>query len=161
MKKETLALAAHLEEVTTGEPWFGRAIFSLLDEIDESKVFTRPGNREHSLIELLYHMITWASFTEKRIRKEPEPDLKAFEKLDWRKISPDTHKWKDGVRELRTIFESIISLIREKEDHFLDETVEYRKYDFRYLIIGITEHTIYHMGQIAYLTKMTRSLATA
>jgi uncharacterized damage-inducible protein DinB len=154
MKKETLALASHLEEVIKGEPWFGRAVFTILDEIDESKVFIRPDEREHSLAELLYHMITWASFTEKRLRREKEPDLKAFEKLDWRKLAPATHTWNEGVKEFKEILERVVELTRSMDDDLLDEKVEYRDYDFRTLITGITEHTIYHLGQVAYLNKL-------
>ena len=124
MKKDTLGLAAHLEEVMQGEPWFGRAVF-----------------------------ITWASFTEQRILRNNEQDMKAFENMDWRKISPETHTWKGAVSELKSILKRIVVLLKEKDDSFLDEKVDYRDYDFRFLITGMTEHTIYHLGQIAYLNK--------
>lgn len=153
MKKDTLALAAHLEDVMQGEPWFGRAVFTLLGEVDPSKVYTHPNNNEHSLIELLYHVITWASFTEQRILRNNEQDMKAFENMDWRKISPETHTWKGAVAELKSILKRIVVLLKEKDDSFLDEKVDYRDYDFRFLITGMTEHTIYHLGQIAYLNK--------
>ena len=105
------------------------------------------------MAELLYHMITWASFAEQRIRKTPEKDTTAFEKLDWRQIDPTVHNWKEGVALLRTTFMNIIELLRSKEDGFLDEKVDYRDYNFSHLVKGVTEHTIYHLGQIAYINK--------
>ena len=59
-----------IENVNSGEPWFGRAVFIILDEVDVKKVYIRPNNSEHSMVELLYHMITWADFTLKRIEKD-------------------------------------------------------------------------------------------
>ena len=92
-----------LENVNSGEPWFGRAIFIILNEVDAKKVYSKPDNSEHSMIELLYHMITWADFTLKRIEKDKINDLAAAEKLDWRTINPKIHTWKKGLLELKAI----------------------------------------------------------
>ena len=151
--KETEKLAAHLQEAVGGAPWFGRNIFDVLSEVDEKRAFSKPNGKGHSMSELLYHMITWASFAEQRIRKTPEKDTTAFEKLDWRQIDPAVHTWKEGVALLRTTFMNIVELLRSKEDSFLDEKVDYRDYNFDHLIKGVTEHTIYHLGQIAYINK--------
>ena len=106
------------------------------------------------MIELLYHMITWADFTLKRIEKDKINDLAAAEKLDWREINPKIHTWKRGLAEFKAINKKIIALLKKKDDAFLEEKVDYRKYNFRFLINGMTEHNIYHLGQIAYLNKM-------
>ena len=150
-----------IENVNSGEPWFGRAVFIILDEVDAQKVYSkpvcpagRPNNSEHSMIELLYHMITWADFTLKRIEKDKINDLAAAEKLDWREINPKIHTWKRGLAEFKAINKKIIALLKKKDDAFLEEKVDYRKYNFRFLINGMTEHNIYHLGQIAYLNKM-------
>ena len=153
MKEQTLALATHLENVIQGQPWFGRAVFELLEEVDETRAGVSPGENGHSMLDLLYHMITWASFAEQRILGTEENDQKAFEKMDWRPIDPKIHNWQKGVSELRSILENIIDLLRQKEDDFLSKKVDYREYDFHYLITGVTEHTIYHLGQISYLNK--------
>ena len=63
MNKEIQSIITNFENTLNGEPWFGRAVYNLLDEIDEAKVFTKPSDTEHSLIELLWHMNTWAEFT--------------------------------------------------------------------------------------------------
>ncbi len=143
-----------IENVNSGEPWFGRAVFIILDEVDVKKVYIRPNNSEHSMVELLYHMITWADFTLKRIEKDKINDLVAAEKLDWREINPKIHTWKKGLAEFKAINKKIIALLKEKDDAFLEEKVDYRKYNFRFLINGMTEHNIYHLGQIACLNKM-------
>lgn len=144
----------NLETVNSGEPWFGRAVYEILDEVDESKVLIKPNNAEHSLLELLYHMITWADFTLKRIQKDKINDLAAAEKLDWRIINPKIHTWKKGLAEFKAIHKKIIALLQKKKDSFLQEKVDYRKYDFQFLLNGLIQHNIYHLGQIAYLNKL-------
>ncbi len=67
MNKEIQSIIRRIETVNCGEPWFGRAVYSILQEADIKKVYIRPNNTEHSIIELLYHLITWANFTLKRI----------------------------------------------------------------------------------------------
>jgi hypothetical protein len=73
--------------------------------------------------------------------------------MDWRQIDPEKHTWEKGLAELKTIHEKILQLLEEKDDEFLKEKVDYRNYQFRYLLNGLMQHNIYHAGQIAYITK--------
>ncbi|HEX7845006.1 MAG TPA: DinB family protein [Chitinophagaceae bacterium] len=154
MNKEVLSICKNLEKVLNGQPWFGRAMYEILGEIDEAKVYTNPNNTEHSLIELLYHVNTWAEFTLKRLEDNKEEDLAAAEKKDWREIDPAIHTWANGMAELKDIHKKILELLQTKDDTFLKEIVDYRQYNFRFLLNGLIQHNIYHLGQIAYLNKL-------
>lgn len=156
MNKEIQSIIRNLDNVNKGQPWFGRPVYSLLDEVDPSLVYNKPGNTNHSLIELLYHLVTWADFTLKRIEGDKEQDLAVFEKSDWREIDPKVHTWKKGMKQYKDIHEKIISLLSKKEDTFLKEIVDYRNYNFRFLLNGLIQHNIYHAGQIAYVSKMLK-----
>lgn len=156
--KEILTLLTRIENIHTGEPWFGRSVMELLKETEpdnaNTSVHIPSGAEGHRLVEILWHMITWASFTLKRIQKDKKEDLAATELLDWRTIDPRTHTWKKGIQTFQKILKDIIELLRKKEDPFLDEKVDYRHYNFRYLINGMIDHHIYHIGQIAYINKL-------
>lgn len=154
MNKELQSIIRRIENINSGQPWFGRPVFAILEEVNSQKVHIHPGNTEHSLAELLYHMITWAGFTLKRIEHDDDMDLAAFEKMDWREINPKIHTWKKGLAEFKLIHKKIITLLKKKDDSFLKEIVDYRKYNFRFLLNGMIEHNIYHLGQIAYLNKL-------
>ena len=154
MNKEIQSLIRRIKNVNSGQPWFGRAVYIILKEVDPKKVYSKPNNTEHSMAELLYHMMTWADFTLKRIEKDKINDLAASEKLDWREIDPKTHTWKKGLSEFKAIHKEILALLQKKDDNFLEEKVDYRKYNFRFLVNGMIEHNIYHLGQIAYLRKL-------
>ena len=154
MNKEMQSIISNLQNINAGEPWFGRPVYELLEEIDPSIVYTKPNDNSHSLIELLYHMITWAEFTLKRIERDNEEDLTAFEQMDWREIKPAVHTWEKGLKEYKKVHKNIVAQLEIKDDEFLKEIVDYRKYNFRFLLNGLIQHNIYHAGQVAYLHKL-------
>jgi len=154
MNKEITAIISNLENTLKGHPWYGRSVYEILEETDKNKQYIRPNGKSHSLTDLLYHMLTWAEFTQKRIEKEPIADMDAFNELDWRQIDPDEHYWQKGLADLKKCHETIIELLHVKDDDFLDEKVEYRNYNFRFLLNGLIQHNIYHLGQVAFLSKL-------
>jgi len=154
MNTEIQTIIRQLQEVLNGQPWYGKSVYELLGEVNRDLQYITPTGNSHSLVDLLYHMITWAEFTQKRIEKEPIDDMDAFNKLDWRPIDPDKHNWQPGVAALKAAHQKIIELLQTKDDSFLNEPVDYRTYDFRYLLNGLIQHNIYHLGQIAYVNKL-------
>jgi uncharacterized damage-inducible protein DinB len=154
MNKELQSIIRNLQNINTGQPWYGRPVYEMLEEIDPAIVYTKPNENSHSLMDLLYHMITWAEFTLKRIEGDKEKDMAAFEKLDWREIDPAMHTWEKGLSEFKAIHKKIAELLDKKDDEFLKENVDYRKYNFRFLLNGLIQHNIYHIGQVAYLKKL-------
>ncbi|MBL0267465.1 MAG: DinB family protein [Chitinophagaceae bacterium] len=156
MNKEIQSIAKRIANVISGEPWFGESILSLLREIDPSKTGLKPPGASHNMKALLWHMNTWATFILDRIEKKPfDPDALALN--DWRTLQPRTHTWENGMIRFQKIHQKIISRLQKiKDDQWLLEKVEGRNYDFAFLLNGLTEHAIYHTGQIVLLNKMLR-----
>lgn len=153
MNKEIQSIIKTFQNTLSGQPWFGRAVYEILGEVDPTDVFEKPGDKGHSLIELLYHMITWAEFTLSRLEKQ-EKTTPDFENLDWRTINPSVHSWKKGIKEFKDIHWKIIAILESRNDDLLKEMVDDRKYNYRFLLNGLIQHNIYHLGQIAYINKM-------
>ena len=100
MNTEILQIAEQLKDAYEGDPWFGRSIKSLLKDVEEDTVFEKP-NGEHSIVELLWHIINWRAFTINRIREGDEVSLKFFEANDWRNLDHhDKSLWKKGLHKL-------------------------------------------------------------
>jgi len=155
MNKETLYIAKTFENTLSKQPWFGRAVYEIIGEADESKVHTKPNGTEHSMIELLWHMNTWAEFTLGSLEGRSVDEMKAIEANDWRTIDPKTHTWKKGLEQLKATHKKIVELLNQKaDDSFLGDIVPLREYNFRYMLNGLIQHNIYHLGQVAYLKKM-------
>lgn len=153
MKREVQSLIKSFQDTLSGQPWFGRSVYEILGEINAVDASKKPGGKSHSAIELLYHMNTWAAFTLNRLEKQ-DKSAEEFEKFDWRTIDPALHNWEKGLEEYKIIHQKIITLLDTKTDDFLKEIVDGRNYNFRFLLNGLIQHNIYHLGQIAYITKL-------
>ena len=154
MRQQIGHIISSLHTVVEGEPWFGKPVMAVLQEVDPSIVYKKPNDDSHSLIDLLYHMINWAEFALKRIEGEEDADINEFEKNDWRQIDQRQHTWEKGVAHFKVTNDLIIEALQSKNDDFLNERVDYREYNFRFLLNGLIQHHIYHAGQVAYLRKL-------
>lgn len=152
MRKEVEYFVTTLHSILQDTPWYGEPIMKILQVENSSVVYKKPNENSHSLIELLYHMNTWAEFTLKRLVEDE--DLETAEKLDWREIDPKEHTWEKGVAQFKVTHDLIIELLESKDDKLLSEKVDGREYNFRFLLHGLIQHDIYHAGQIAYVKKL-------
>jgi len=155
MSKETQYIINSFESTLSGQPWFGRGIYEILEEVDEAKTNEKPNDNSHSLIELLWHMNTWAEFVLGSLENRSVEQMKAIQDNDWRTIDPKVHTWKNGIEQLRTIHQKIMELLEHKtDDDFLSDIVPTRQFNYRFMLNGLVQHNIYHLGQIAYVRKM-------
>ena len=154
MNKETQYIIKSFQSTLSGQPWFGRAVYEILGEVDESKANTKPNGTEHSMLDLIWHMNTWAEFALGSLENKSNEEMKQIEANDWREIDPKTHTWKKGVEQLKTTHDEIIALLNQKDDDMLGVIVPTRKFNFRFMLNGLVQHNIYHLGQIAYIKKM-------
>jgi uncharacterized damage-inducible protein DinB len=144
-----------LQDTLKGTPWYGRPVYDILREVDPARVIIRPSGASHTLLELLYHMLSWAEFTRMQLERAPGFDPEAYEKsMDWRVINEQADSWEKGLSLFKSSHERIVELLSGKEDGFLSEEAEGRKYNFRFLLHGLIQHNIYHQGQIAFLNKL-------
>jgi len=156
MNTEMLQIAEQLKEAYGGSPWFGKNAKTLLNEAEAVDVFETP-NGQHSILELLYHMITWREFTLSRLRQDGEKNAAYFESRDWQELdASDKSLWHAGLKKLGAVQNELADVLQQQEDRLLIETVPERNYHFRNLLYGIVQHDIYHLGQIAYITKLLK-----
>ena len=152
MNREILLITERLKDAYEGDPWYGRNIRDILSEIDEDLAFQKPSG-QHSILELVWHMINWREFVISRFRNDLQ--LSHFEKNDWRALDHnDRSLWKKGLDRLQELQGELVILFQQQQDSILLEKIHERDYDFRKLLSGIVEHDIYHLGQIAYIKKL-------
>lgn len=87
MNREILLMEEQLKDAYEGQPWFGRSAKELLSEVSEEDAFIKL-NGQHSILELIWHMITWREFTLECLREKDNAGTKKFEELDWRELGP-------------------------------------------------------------------------
>jgi hypothetical protein len=154
MNKEIQYIRQSLLNTLQGQPWYGKPVYSILEAVNQQLVYVRPGGQSHSLIELLYHMIIWTEFTRSLVQDQEATDVAYFDRMDWQDLDPARHTWTTGLVQFRQANEKILDLLEAKEDSFLGGMVSSRQYNFRFLLHGLTDHHIYHAGQIACLSKV-------
>lgn len=153
MNSEIQKIIRDLQEGLNGDPWYGKSFQNLLAEISPDIVYQKLGENSHSLIDLIYHMVTWSDFTKQRLCKDTNLDLSAFTALDWRETITSIHTWNNGISEFTASTNAIIEILKSCNDDLLQEKVDYRDYNFNVLLNGLVQHNIYHIGQIAFLSK--------
>ncbi len=151
MRTETDIIISQLKDAYEGDPWFGRNAKELLSEVDEQTAFTKP-NSQHSILELVWHIVTWREFTIDRM--QPEKTVDYFEELDWRELDHNNKTlWPQGLQRLQETQDRLVSLLKQSDDSILEQPVKEKTYTFRKLLHGLVQHDIYHLGQIAFINK--------
>lgn len=129
----------------------------MLQEVDAPTAFVRLA-QQHSILELVWHMANWKAFAINRLQPAALENLQHFEALDWQ---PLDHRqpslWPQGLQKLQQTQQALITLLQQLPDAMLEETVRERPYNYRKLLTGILQHDIYHLAQIALLTKVIRA----
>jgi len=156
MNKEIQSIIRNLQNVLGGEPWYGEPVYKILEDAGKTDVFKHPAETQHSQIEILYHMVTWSEFTLNSIQKKEKNIIENIESLDWRSITSQEHTWEKGVGLLKESTKNIIGLLQTLDDDSLSDSIDYRKYDKRFLLNGLIQHHIYHAGQIAFIKNLCR-----
>lgn len=144
-----------------GDPWYGTPIKSALESVNPKYVFDSPGNGTHSIAELVAHMIAWRVFAEKRLQGETEHLPDQEQTFNWEPFSAKRkNAWDILINQLNTNQEQLLTLLRRQDEEILSQRVAGKPYTFQYLLTGILQHDLYHLGQIAYLNKLFQKKLT-
>lgn len=147
-------LKKQLNDLWSGEPWFGRPVLQLLAGISNEEAYYQPEG-QHCIAELVWHMVNWREFTVSRVLQDGATTLQHFEAGDWRVVSPGSQNdWPGAEAALFRSQEVLLQALNAVTNQKLEEKVVERTYSFRELLHGIIQHDIYHLGQIAYVRKV-------
>lgn len=153
--KKTEAFIKSLQRVVSGKAWYGKPVQEILDSVEPQKAFKTPAPGSHSIAALLSHMLYWREFVIARLNGNVNFEVNQNQSFDWQSLTSEAE---NGWAHLLTRFNDsqtrLISVLRTKDDDFLDEKVAGRAYTFHVLLEGILQHDVYHAGQIAYLAKL-------
>ncbi|WP_198440146.1 DinB family protein [Pareuzebyella sediminis] len=148
-----------LNNAFKGEPWYGISVVKKLETIDWKVVGTPPEGYSKSIAVMVKHMVNWRVFVLNKLRGEPDFDIEIDSDQDWPLIKiANESEWDGLIMELRTTQKELVAILRQINDDFLKRKVPGRKYNFEYLVKGIIEHDIYHLGQIAIIHAIVKKI---
>jgi uncharacterized damage-inducible protein DinB len=155
MKKEISLIVKKYNKVYKGSPWYGNSLMSILNKVDAGKVFIKPsGKKTNSVAEITAHIIGWREFLLSRISKKHEFRLTQKDTFNWKRIDKNEKTaWKSLLKKLEENQNEILRILNESDDELLLMKVQNKKFKVKYLLEGVIQHDIYHIGQIAALNK--------
>ena len=142
-----------LTELQEGSRWFDQYLKDRINSVSEEEAFTRPIPELHSVAEHIAHIIAWRKecllrFKGQRTDLMNSPD-------DWK--DNETLRaigWHNLTNELYESTATMIHALQNEDDAYLDTPFADTDYNIHYLIEGILQHDLYHLGQIGITIKL-------
>jgi hypothetical protein len=149
---ETQRIADQLRRSHNGSAWHGPALKELLSGVTSERAAARPLPELHSIWEIVLHIDSWQRVALGALQGHPMPSLPFAG--DWpavqSQVEPD---WRKAVEALARGNGELTAAVCKLSDSRLEAVVPGRDYSFYYLLHGVTQHNLYHAGQIALLKK--------
>jgi uncharacterized damage-inducible protein DinB len=142
-----------LNEIQDGSLWFDQCFKEKIDTLSDAEALTKPIPQIHSVAEHVSHILEWRKECMLRFKGKRTDLMNSA--ADWK---DDIELSKIGWTNLKNLFyESTITLInalKNQEDAYLETRFLDTDYTFHYLIEGIIQHDLYHLGQIGITIKL-------
>jgi uncharacterized damage-inducible protein DinB len=154
-------LSRQLENVLSGDPWYGSSVYDIVDNISFEAAYEKPPGSVHNIAEIVLHMIAWTEEVMDRMNGLPSGIPTSG---DWPETgSPDEQKWQNYVDDLKLVNVNLIGAIQNlPEEQWNEPTKDERNRElgtgvsYEELINGLIQHHIYHSGQIAILNRINK-----
>jgi uncharacterized damage-inducible protein DinB len=148
-------LSNSFSEYFNGTPWYGDNYTKIISDITPEEALSVPGN-QHSIAVLLWHMVKWRKALAERLLGNLDFRADVGDSDNWRDVSSIDHaSWEEAKKQYEALQSVIVSELRKRNDVFLDEEFLPGK-TYRWLTVGVIQHDIYHLGQIAFLKSLLR-----
>jgi hypothetical protein len=145
-------IAKHFREVYTGDNWTAVNMKDVLAGITYQQAITKVHNL-NTIAMLVYHINYYVSAVLKVLHGEP---LKASDKYAFA-LTPITseEEWQQLIAKAFSEAETFATIIEKFDEKKFFELFDDPKYgNYFRNIVGIVEHTYYHLGQISLIKKI-------
>jgi len=152
LKTELRRLAEQLERALEGEAWHGPSVLEVLEDVDADQAAAHPIAGAHSIWELVLHLCSDYGLILRRLGGDGR---QLTESEGWPTVpDPSAENWNESVRVLKQLNVELRRAIecfpQERLDQPLVPEAPYTAYT---QFIGVTQHHLYHAGQMALLKK--------
>lgn len=145
-------IADQLRRALEGDAWHGPAVLELLQGVSAADAAAHPIRGAHSIWELVLHLAATYRLVLRRVQGD---DRQLSPEEDWQSAPPATEeRWRDAVDALRSLNEEARRTIATfPPDRLDDPLVASPPYTAWVQFVGLTQHDLYHGGQIALLKR--------
>ena len=152
MTREIERLETQLRVCFEGSAWHGPSVMEALEGVSVEDASEHPIAGAHSIWELVLHL----SGTYRLVLRRLEADVKQLTaEEDWPPVPDVTATdWQDSIRTLNELNDRVRQAVRRFDAERLDEPlVPEPPYSAFTQFIGLTQHDVYHAGQIMLLRR--------
>lgn len=148
---ETSRIADQLRRAFDGSAWHGPSLLELLKDVDAATAAAQPLRNVHSIWELALHIAAWDEAVRRRL-SGTKLQLTALQNFP-RVPKPTNANWRQAVDQVTRTHDALVKTVAVLPDSRLWERVPGKRYNFYFMLHGVTQHELYHAGQIAILKK--------
>lgn len=138
--------------------WAGDTYRTKIDPLSENEAFHRPIPGLHTVAELLSHVLEWRKDCMGKILGDVPNPLTMDSYENW---IPNADLRKRGWENLKQEFydsaEGLCDLLLERDDAFLQIRPKGGERSYDFILNGLIDHDIYHLGQVGMVLKLIRS----
>lgn len=152
---ELARIEAQLRATFEGPSWHGPAVLELLRDVTPAEAAARPIADAHTIWELVLHLTSAYDLVLRRLRADgrqltPEEDWPPMAK-------PTDANWQEAIAALRGRNEATrVAVLRFDQSRLGMPLVPEPPYTAYEQLIGLTQHDLYHAGQIVLLKRAIR-----
>jgi uncharacterized damage-inducible protein DinB len=153
MTDEIARLEDQLRLAFEGPAWHGPAVLELLTSVDARQAASYPIPGAHSIWELVLHLGGAYGLVLRRLRGDARP---LAPEEDWPPVPEELTEanWRASVEALRAQNQEVRAQVRRFAAARLAEPlVPEAPYSAYVQLIGLTQHDLYHAGQVAILKR--------
>jgi uncharacterized damage-inducible protein DinB len=148
---EIRRLGDQLRRAFEGEAWHGPSVLEAIEDVTAEQASTHPIAEAHSILELVLHLGGTYRLVLRRLKGDGR-QLTPVE--DWPPPSSSSDPWLDAVGTLRELHAELVRAVEGFPEARLDlPLVPESPYSAYTQFIGLTQHNLYHAGQIALLKR--------
>jgi uncharacterized damage-inducible protein DinB len=154
VSRELERLEAQLRQSFEGPAWHGPSVLETLEDVAPEAASAHPLPGAHSIWELVLHLAGTYRLVLRRLEGNDAPLTQAE---DWPPVPVDTaSNWHDSVGSLQQLNQQLRSAVLSFGSERLDQPLASESYTAYTQFIGVTQHDLYHAGQVALLRKALR-----
>jgi uncharacterized damage-inducible protein DinB len=152
VRAELSRLDEQLGRALEGEAWHGPSVLEALEGVSAEQAAAHPIAGAHSIWELVLHLCGTYGLVLRRLGGDGR---QLTESEDWPPVpEPSAENWGDSIGVLKKLNEELRHAVRSFHEARLDQPlVPDAPYTAYTQFIGVTQHNLYHAGQIALLKK--------
>jgi uncharacterized damage-inducible protein DinB len=152
MSGEARRLEEQLRRALEGDAWHGPSVLESVAGVSAEQAAAHPIPGAHSIWELVLHLGTDYVLVLRRLAGEGRP-LSPAE--DWPSCpEPTEENWRKAVQEMAALNQELRHKVRDFPEDRLDQPLVPGSPHTAYTqFIGVTQHQLYHAGQISLLKR--------